>query len=284
MRKIFKDTLVVCILIMFLSTSVFASLDKPVESRQVKVNPTNATVLVNKNMVQFDSYLINGYNYFKLRDLAKAVDGTEKQFEVKWNDEKKSIELISNKSYTEVGGELVAGNGKEKLATLNSSTIYKDGEKIDLEAYTINGNNYFKLRDIAKIFDIGVIWDEDTQTVGIDTTTGYETAEETTEELKIESASFISGSKILVKFNKPIPADKAGEVFSTLIYIDWDGLSPWESGFFPNLVEGETELVVEFGEGSDDYQFPGPGKYEIYIGDIENIQGPIIELPEELLK
>ncbi|AGC69289.1 hypothetical protein Cst_c23290 [Thermoclostridium stercorarium subsp. stercorarium DSM 8532] len=43
-----------------------------------------------------------------------------------------------------------------------------------LKAYTIGGYNYFKLRDIAKIFDIGVVWEGETSTVKIDTGIGYE--------------------------------------------------------------------------------------------------------------
>ncbi|NLK35301.1 MAG: hypothetical protein GX301_07630, partial [Gracilibacteraceae bacterium] len=62
---------------------------------------------------------------------------------------------------------------KAKAATLSTSEIYKDGKKISLAAYTINGNNYFKLRDIAKAFDIGVTWDGGTNTVGIDTSISY---------------------------------------------------------------------------------------------------------------
>ncbi len=42
-----------------------------------------------------------------------------------------------------------------------------------LTAYNINGNNYFKWRHIAKIFVIGVTWDGNTNTVGIDTSIGY---------------------------------------------------------------------------------------------------------------
>ena len=35
--------------------------------------------------VQFEAYNINGSNYFKLRDVAYAMNGTSKQFDVRWN-------------------------------------------------------------------------------------------------------------------------------------------------------------------------------------------------------
>jgi uncharacterized repeat protein (TIGR02543 family) len=135
--------------------------------------PTASKVLVNGKAVEFDAYTINNNNYFKLRDLAQAVNNTEKNFEVTWDGKKNAINLISNKAYTPAGGELSKGDGKAKAATLSTSKIFKDGKEISLTAYTINGNNYFKLRDIAKAFDIGVTWDSKTNTIGIDTAISY---------------------------------------------------------------------------------------------------------------
>ena len=135
--------------------------------------PTASKVLVNGTATSFEAYNINGNNYFKLRDLAKVVSGTAKQFEVEWNAEIKAINLLSDKAYTAAGGEMAKGDGTAKNAVLNTSKIYKDGEEISLTAYNINGNNYFKLRDIAKSFDIGVTFDGATNTVGIDTAQGY---------------------------------------------------------------------------------------------------------------
>lgn len=135
--------------------------------------PTTSTVLVNNQPTLFEAYTIDGNNYFKLRDLAQVVNGTEKNFEVEWDGAKNAINLKSNSPYTPAGGELAKGDNKAKNATLSTSVIYKDGEAINLKAYTINGNNFFKLRDIAEAFDIGVTWDGATKTVGIDTSIGY---------------------------------------------------------------------------------------------------------------
>jgi len=145
----------------------------PATPAPVEAKPTASTVLVNGTAIEFDAYHINGNNYFKLRDLAQAVNNTEKNFEVIWDGVKKAINLVSNKPYTPVGGELAKGDGKAKVTAPTTAKIYKDGEEISLTAYHINGNNYFKLRDIAKIFDIGVTWDGATKTVIIDTSIGY---------------------------------------------------------------------------------------------------------------
>ncbi len=145
----------------------------PEPAKAQKATPTTSKVLVNGKAVSFDAYTIDGNNYFKLRDLAKIVKGTGKQFEVTWNGEKRAINLISNKAYTLIGSEMAKGDGKEKTPIVNTSRIYKDGVEVSLIAYTINGNNYFKLRDVAQSFNIGITWNEAARTIGIDTTTGY---------------------------------------------------------------------------------------------------------------
>lgn len=135
--------------------------------------PTTSKVLVNGKAVSFDAYKISENNYFKLRDIAKVLSGTDKQFEVTWDSAKNAINLISGQSYTPVGGELATGSGANQQAVLNTSTVYLDGKQIALTAYTIKGNNYFKLRDLGQSFDFGVGWDGANNTVTIDTNTGY---------------------------------------------------------------------------------------------------------------
>lgn len=135
--------------------------------------PTSSTVLINGIGVSFEAYNINGSNYFKLRDLAQALRGTEKQFEVTWDGTARAINLISNKAYTSVGGELAKGDGTQKTARLNTSAIYMDGKQISLTAYTINGSNFFKLRDLGVAFDFDVSWDGAKNTIVVDTSKGY---------------------------------------------------------------------------------------------------------------
>jgi hypothetical protein len=135
--------------------------------------PIASKVLVNGQPISFDTYTIDGNNYFKLRDFAKAVSGTQKQFDVTWDGEKRIINLISQKAYTAVGGEMVPGDGKERTTAVNTSVIYKDGEEVSFNAYTIDGYNYFKLQDLAQAFDIGITWGGTTDTIEIDTTAGY---------------------------------------------------------------------------------------------------------------
>lgn len=135
--------------------------------------PTSSTVLINGVDTTFEAYNINGNNYFKLRDLAQVLRGTEKQFEVTWDESARAINLISGQTYTSVGGELAKGDGTQKTAKLNTSSIYMDGKQVSLTAYTINGNNFFKLRDLGAAFDFDVSWDGARNTIVVDTSKGY---------------------------------------------------------------------------------------------------------------
>jgi len=145
----------------------------PLYRESVNALPTSSKVLVNGEEVSFDAYNIKGNNYFKLRDLAYVLNGTQKQFEVTWDGNANAIRLISGKAYTAYGTELAKGDGIAKTALSNNSAIYIDGKPVTLTAYNINGNNYFKLRDIGIAFDFDVSWDGEHNVISIDTSKGY---------------------------------------------------------------------------------------------------------------
>jgi len=147
--------------------------EKPI-GESVTAAPTASKVTVNGEQVSFNAYSINDNNYFKLRDISKVISGSGKQFDVSWDGDKNAINLLSGKEYTVVGGELAeVSTSGNKAATLNTAQIYLDGELVTLTAYTIDGNNYFKLRDLGQTFNFGVVWDGASNTIAIDTDSEY---------------------------------------------------------------------------------------------------------------
>jgi hypothetical protein len=138
----------------------------------VTAAPTASSVLVNGNTVTFEAYTIDGNNYFKLRDLAKVLSGTPKQFEVGWDGTNNVITLTTGKPYTAIGEELTqSGTTTAVTATLSNSRVLLNGTEKAFSVYMIGSNNYFKLRDVAAAIDFGVTWSGNT--IGIDTSTGY---------------------------------------------------------------------------------------------------------------
>lgn len=138
-------------------------------SSTVTAVPTISMVLLDGESTAFDAYNIGGANYFKLRDMAYALSGTEKQFDVAWDGSANAITLIPGMRYTSVGGEMLPGSGLVQTPTRTNSKVLLDGRPVSLEAYNIGGNNYFKLRDIGEVIGFHVDWDEASRTIIIDT-------------------------------------------------------------------------------------------------------------------
>lgn len=136
--------------------------DEPSLHRQVK---NLFFFLTYYTVLTFYSYLIGGNNYLKLRDIAALLGQTEKKFSVEWDGVNKSIKLTSGMEYVKVGGELVSPSREDKNAAVSSAKLYLDGAELRFSAYNIDGNNYFKLRDICDALGVTVDWDAPTKTV-----------------------------------------------------------------------------------------------------------------------
>ena len=149
--------------------SARASLTDTITSLRTLTNPTayvsRHKVELNGAKADLAAYTINGSNYFKLRDLAKALNGLNTNFEVKWNAAQQRIDLTSKTAYTAVGGEQAALPAGNKAASLTNASVYLDGKPLALTAYSIDGNNYFKLRDLGDALGFGVDWNADTMTM-----------------------------------------------------------------------------------------------------------------------
>lgn len=113
------------------------------------------------------AYNIDDNNYFKLRDIAKILDGTIKTFDIKYDSATNSIDMLSFYDYTSVGGELKPGDGAKRKALSSSVFLTLDGVPIKATCYNIEGNNYFKLRDITDALDCRVEWDNSTKMIWV---------------------------------------------------------------------------------------------------------------------
>ena len=145
-------------------------------SLQVKASTHNVKVN-GKTVSPQGYYIVNGTqygnNYFKLRDIAYLLSGTKGQFNVRWDKENERILLTSGTAYETVGGELADSSTAVEKIGKSTSTIVLDGEKIALDGYIINGNNYYKLRDIGKAIGFDVDFDNASSTVLVKTTSDY---------------------------------------------------------------------------------------------------------------
>ena len=146
--------------------------ETPVVVQKKIAYAARAKVTVNGNPVEFQTYTIDDYTYFKLRDIASAINGTPKQFMTFWDEGTQSIQLVRRAPYTSASSGAVGRYG-DTIATTSTAKLYCDGVRKNVSAYTINDYTYYKLRDIAQLIDMGITWNENTMTIGMETTQSY---------------------------------------------------------------------------------------------------------------
>ena len=61
--------------------------------------PTGATVLIDGKEADFEAYTIDGYNYFKLRDIAAALNESPKQFDPVYEEDANQVKLMVGQPY-----------------------------------------------------------------------------------------------------------------------------------------------------------------------------------------
>ena len=137
-----------------------------VQSRTEQAVPSQQKITVNGEKVNVTSYLIDGSNYCKLRNIAYILKGTDAAFDVAWDNTNKKVIMHTGKSYQ---GEMKQQKTSKKQAAAVYDGILCDGNDHQAKAYLIDGNNYFKLRDIAELVEAEIVWNNVTSTVEIHT-------------------------------------------------------------------------------------------------------------------
>lgn len=136
------------------------------QSTSVKIQPSTHVVTVDGERVDPQGYNINGYNFYKLRDIAYILNGTDSQFNVTWDGANNRIILTDDAAYQEVGGEMTSSVSAEiKNVSESDSTIVLDGKTLSLTGYRINGNNYYKIRDVGSTLGFSVDFDPETEII-----------------------------------------------------------------------------------------------------------------------
>ena len=116
-----------------------------------------------------EKYNIDGRNYFRLRDLAQLLRGTQTQFNVEYDAERDAVVITTGLPYVSVGGELEEGPDRSASAVPTRQSVWTDGvERGGLSVWNIGGNNYFQLRELGALLGFGVDYDAATNTAMIE--------------------------------------------------------------------------------------------------------------------
>ena len=155
MKKRFLSLLLALALLCGLTTTALAA--------KVVLSPQSLTV--DGEPIVCEKYNIDGSNYFKLRDLALLLNGTDCQFSVGWDAATDCVTINSGEPYEPNGSELVIGADRSSTAKPTAQTIYINGElRSDLSVYNLADNNFFKLRDLGEALGFTVDYDAATNT------------------------------------------------------------------------------------------------------------------------
>jgi hypothetical protein len=136
----------------------------PLGSTVTGAKTSNKLILGEEEKV-FPAVNIQNYNYIKLRDLAMILNGTEKQFSVGYNAATRTVTLTSGGTYTPLGDELTDRLADPVSGFVSSQRILLDAKLVEVLAYNILDYNYFRLRDLAIMFDFNIKFDEETSVI-----------------------------------------------------------------------------------------------------------------------
>lgn len=173
MKKFFAMMLAMCMM----GTTAYAA-ESP--EKYVTAKPAVQEVTLDGHSEMMQCYNINGYNYFRLRDVAQVVTDYMKNyihlFDVKYDADTNSINLINwqytfgREPYTPVeGAKPYVMGAEEKQAVCSKMPVMFGRTDVVaqglLEGYNIDGYTFYKLRDLAELFDINVEWCEAEQVI-----------------------------------------------------------------------------------------------------------------------
>lgn len=131
-----------------------------VESKDVKAT-TQKVKLDGKDVVIY-GYNIDGYNYFKLRDLAAVLKDTKAKFGVEYKDAMVTLTKGADYKVAETDQKEVKAESKGMLT--NDKVMVGD-KALTATAYKVDDSNYYKLRDLGEALGFGVDFDKATSTV-----------------------------------------------------------------------------------------------------------------------
>ncbi len=132
------------------------------EVKTVDVKATTQKVKLDGKDVVIYGYNIDGYNYFKLRDLAAVLKDSKAKFGVEYKDGVVTLTKAADYKVVESDQKEVKAMSKGMLT--NDKVLVGD-KALTATAYKVDGSNYYKLRDLGKELGFGVGYDEATKSV-----------------------------------------------------------------------------------------------------------------------
>ncbi len=171
MKRFFAMVLAMCMM----GTTTYAA---ELPAKYVTAKPAVQEVTLDGHSEMMQCYNINGYNYFRLRDVAQVV--TEHiadpyhHFNVGYNKERNFVSIDMQEEYVPVEGSKTYVIGtEEKQGVLSDSQIFVTSwyDAQGMYGYVIDGYTFYKLRELAKVLEMDVNWNEEAKTIEVASST-----------------------------------------------------------------------------------------------------------------
>ena len=136
-----------------------------------------------------------------------------------------------------------AAHAAEEVLTAIRSThqFYLDGERIELEAYLINGNNYVKLADVGEALDFNVYWDGAVRIESAEPYTGRATESASTpEQARQDIAALVNKGQLTPKWQGAFTLDlgwRRLSFYTKLVYYTGHALRNDVTPLYRNLFD-----------------------------------------------
>lgn len=154
--------------VFLLALALCLGLALPAAAAKPVVVPSPQRLFADGVEIACEKYNIDNSNYFKLRDVAYILSGTDAGFSVGYDPETRLATVTSGEAYEPRGDELALGADNSATARPTNQTIIINGVSAeDLPVYNIGDNNFFKLRDLADALGFTADYDKETNTAFI---------------------------------------------------------------------------------------------------------------------
>lgn len=150
--------------LMLICFSLLLTLGVQANGEEVEVSDFVQKVSIGQANIDLPSIVYNNENYVKLRDFSILLTNIDKDFKLLYNNKNKQISAITAYPYEAIGDELQKLD-KVKSATISDARFDIDNVNHDLSAILIAGHNYFRLRDLAEVFNIEINYNIPERTV-----------------------------------------------------------------------------------------------------------------------
>lgn len=137
--------------------------------------PSQQVVIWDGKETTMQCYNIDGYNYFRLRDVAETVtdriDAQMHHFDILYHDTEKSIDILRGTDYKPFMGTDEYSIGTEKARAIPANTQFMiNGTRIQpgsVDGYVIDGYTFYRLRDIVDCLLLKISWCEEEKEIEI---------------------------------------------------------------------------------------------------------------------